>query len=168
MKFPLLLALALSTPLWTTSCGGAADAASLISAAETDLNSGKYDDAVSGFEDALAGLALEDPEYFQAKMGHIKALIYGEPDQARDEFLELAEALPEHIDVQKYKIVGTLMTEAKHFQQAIAVLDAGNKTFGNPESLMRAVAHVAEAAENDGDENSLGALANLGYLSEDK
>lgn len=166
MRTPWLLPLALVLPLATTSCGGSADAASMISAAENDLNSGKYDDAVSGFEDALAALTTEDPEYVQAKMGHIKALIYGEPDQAKDEFLKLANDLPEHVDIQKYKIIGTKMTEAKRFQQAIDVLDAGIKAFDEPESLMAAMKNVELAAADAGDSGALDALKGLGYVGD--
>lgn len=166
MRTSWLLPLALVLPLATTSCGGSADAAGMISAAETDLNSGKYDDAVSGFEDALAALTTEDPEYVQAKMGHIKALIYGEPDRAQDEFLKLAEDLPEHVDIQKYKIVGTKMTEAKRFPQAIAVLHAGNEAFGNPESLIAAMKNVEIAAADAGDDGALSQLKGLGYVGD--
>lgn len=154
-------ALTLALPLTLVACGGGSETPSeMTDAGYAALGAGDHTAAVESFEGALASLEPGSPDYLRAKMGEIEALIHVDAARARDEFLSESEAFGE----AQYATVGSKMTSAKKFNEAIAVLDAGMKRFSESPKLKAMLDQVALEAQKSGNSDALDALKGLGYL----
>lgn len=161
MPRPGLGALCLALSLSLAACGGGGgDPTQLTNDGYQALNSGDHAAAVKSFEAALSGLEAGTPDFQRAKMGEIQALIHLDAGRARDQFLMHAEAF----DAKAYETVGSQLTTAKEFEEAIAVLDAGMKRFTENPKLQALIDEVKAAAEKSGDAGALDSLKGLGYL----
>jgi hypothetical protein len=149
-------------PLFACSCGGASTPEDLTSRAQDELHSGKHASALSKFRQALETLKPEDAGYLEAKLGAIEARIYGDPAGAQAEFLELAGALPEQIDVRRYCNISGIMANAKQWLPSIAVMDAGMKRFGKDDPKLNQLLEKIKK-ESAGDAGAKNALDSLGY-----
>lgn len=156
-----LAALSLALSLSIASCGGGSeDPAAMTDEGYAALGAGDHRAAVESFEGALATLEPGSPDYMRAKMGEIEALIHVDAARAKTEFLEQGESFSE----AQYATVGSKMTSAKKFQEAIAVLDAGMKRFSESPKLKAMLDQVAVEAEKSGNSDALESLKGLGYL----
>jgi hypothetical protein len=154
-----LAALCLTLPL--ASCGGGGgDPASLTNDGYASLGSGDHQGALESFEKALAGLDANAPEYMRAKMGEIEALTHLDADRAKDALLGLGDRAGE----SEYSKVASNLTVEGHFMQAIDVLDAGVKKYGESPKLKALLDKVKAEAEKSGSSDALDKLKGLGYL----
>ena len=159
---PGLGALCLAFSLTLAACGGGGggDPTQLTNDGYQALNSGDHAAAVKSFEAALGGLEPGTPDFQRAKMGEIRALIHLDASRARDQFLDHAQAF----DAKAYETVGSQLTSAKKFEEAIAVLDAGIKRYSESPKLQALIDKVKSEAEKSGDTGALDSLKGLGYL----
>ena len=141
---------------------GAPDATTLTNDSYTALAQGDYQTAFDGFEEVLARVDVPDSVRPRAKMGAIEALVHLDAVKARDAFLAYA-ASDTGIGEKEYRFVGSKLTSAKEFHEAIAVLDAGIQRFSKAEALTQTLKAIQlEAAD---DESVQHELASLGYLN---
>jgi hypothetical protein len=129
MKTFATTALALALTLFAAGCGSS-DAKSLISDGHASLGSGDANAALEHFQEALGRLGHDDADYVEAKLGEIEALIALDTTKAKDEFLVLANALPNQVGQAQYLRVGGQMANGKRFTEAVELTDAGIKRFG--------------------------------------
>ena len=161
----LLLALAVSL----TSCGGAADPASLTDSGAKALGSANYAEAAAEFDAALAAMAgdTNHDQYLRAKWGIIEAGAHVAPDRAVTDFLSFAKANSATMSEKDYSKVGSWLTSAKKFTQAITVVDAGVQAYGESPTLISQLKDIEKKAKAAGDTDAAGALSGLGYLGDD-
>jgi len=153
-----LAALLMTLPL---ACGGGAgDPKALNDEGMAALNSGDHEGALTRFESALAALEPGDPQYLRAKMGAIGALTHLDPDKARETLLGLGD----QAGANEYSKVASDLTTEGHFMQAIDVLDAGVKRYGESPKLKQMLDLVKAEAEKSGSSEALEKLKGLGYL----
>ena len=157
----------LALPLMV-SCGGdggaSGDPTALTDGGYASLNTGDYTGALGSFEQALAAIEPGQPGFERAAMGEVEALIYVDAPRAQEKFLQLATSFPDTIGARQYKTVGGKMTSEKKFVEAIAVLDAGLKAYGEDPEFPALIAKVQEQASKAGDGDAMKALEGLGYL----
>lgn len=144
------------------ACGGATDPNEMNNEASSALSSGRYSEALTGFEAVLAKVDASHPAWMRAKMGSIEARIHIDPDQAQAEFLAFAAANEGQVGEKDYRSIGSKMTSAGKYLQAIAVVDAGIKKFGESEVLTKTMDAIKRESKNDAAAQD--ALAGLGYL----
>lgn len=159
----LFLALALTL----SACGGGSDPAALNSKGYDAFNSGKYADAAGHFEAALDALGEDtsNPEYQKAQEGLIEANCYEDPERARDDFLAYARSSTT-VDATYYSRIGSLLADAKHFDPAIDVVDAGIKAHPETPALMKVMDKIAAESKKSGDASAQSKLQGLGYLGD--
>jgi tetratricopeptide (TPR) repeat protein len=145
-----------------TSCGGGGggDPKAANDEGYSALNSGNHQDALSRFQSALEGLDASDPQYMRAKMGEIEALTHLDADGAKDALLGLGDQAGEG----EYSKVANTLTGQGNFIQAIDVLDAGVKRYGESPKLKAMLELVRAEAEKSGSSDALDKLKGLGYL----
>ena len=144
------------------ACGGASDPNQMTNDASAALTSGKYSEALQGFDAVLGQIDASHPSYMRAKMGSIEAQIHIEAGKAKTDFLAFAAANKGKVTEKDYRSVGSKMTGAGKYLEAIAVLDAGIQEFGKSDALMKTIEAVKKESANDAAAQS--ALAGLGYL----
>ena len=144
------------------ACGGSSDPTQMTNDASTALNNGQYAEALAGFEAALGQMDASHASYMRAKMGSFDAQIHIDAGKAQTDFLAFAQANKGKINEKDYRQVGSKMTSAGKYLEAIAVLDAGIKEFGKTDALMKTIDAVKKESANDAAAQS--ALAGLGYL----
>ncbi len=164
MRTPLLLGLTFTLTL--ASCGSGSDPRALSESGYEALGSSDYEGALADFESALVAIGddTSHAEYVGAKLGAVEARIHLDAAAAKDEFLELAKGMPSQITDKDFSLIGGKFANAKEYSAAIAVLDAGMKTFSESPALVALKDNIAAAAERDGDEAALSEMAGLGYL----
>ena len=157
----------LSLPL-LVSCGNdggaSGDTTALTDGGYASLNTGDYTGALGSFEKALAAIEPGQPGFDRAAMGEVEALIHVDATRAQEKFLQLATSFPDTIGARQYKTIGGKMTSEKKYVEAIAVLDAGLKAFGEDPDFPILIATVQEQASKAGDADAMKALEGLGYL----
>ena len=160
--------LLLSLAVTFTSCGGSADPAALTDSGAQSLGSGKYAEAAAQFDEALKGMAgdTNNDQYLRAKWGIIEAGAHVSPDRAVTEFLTLVKANSATMSAKDYAKVGSWLTDAKNYVQAINVIDAGVKAYPETPSLIAQLKDIQKKVEASGDEDAANALGGLGYLGE--
>lgn len=146
------------------SGGASGDPTALTDGGYSSLNSGDYTGALGSFEQALAAIEPGAQGFTRAAMGEVEALIYVDATRAQEKFLQLATSFPDSIDARQYKTVGGKMTSEKKYVEAIAVLDAGLKAYGEDPDFPILIATVKEQASKAGDSDAMKALEGLGYL----
>lgn len=155
------LFLALFLPL--TACGGGQDSRSLISAGNTELNSGDYAGAVSSFDAALAGLTAADEALKKdATLGKCEALAYVDSGKSKTEFMALADQ--GGLDYSAYNRVAVALTSASQFSDAVALLTHGMEKFPAEPKFEKLRDKIGKAAESAGDSAAMKALEGLGYV----
>jgi len=144
---------------------GSSNPAELTDQGSKALNSGDYEGAAKSYEKALTVLGSDtsNPEWLRAKLGSVKAHAHTDATKAKSDFLALAAASPSKVTDREYSAVAGALGEAKHFKEAIEVLEAGMKS--NPESvaLKGLRDDLGKRAESSGDSGALDALKGLGY-----
>ncbi|MFT5287559.1 MAG: hypothetical protein ACI8TQ_003747 [Planctomycetota bacterium] len=161
----LLIALAVSL----TSCGGASDPAALTDLGAKALGSGDYAEAAAQFDAALSAIAgdTSNDQYLRAKWGIIEAGAHVAPDRSVSDFLSLAKANSATMSEKDYSKVGSWLSSAKKFVQAITVLNEGVQAYGESPTLINQLKDIKKKAEAAGDADAAGALSGLGYLGDD-
>lgn len=150
--------------LLTFGCGGS-DPAALTDSGYAALNSGKPGEAKAAFEEALADLDPNSPEYLRASLGLARARAAEDPAGAKDAFLAIAEG--GGVTAVDYRqIVGDL-ANAGAFAEATEVLEAGMKAFPEDPRMQEVLHQVGKAAERAGAADALQGLKGLGYIGED-
>lgn len=156
---PLLLALLIS------SCG-ASDPKALTDSGLAALNSGDAKQAVSEFDRALEHMDASHPDYLRACLGRCQALARTDPNRAKEEFLALAGAQPSRVREPEYTAVATELVRNDAVTQAVAVAEAGMKTFPESPSMKHLVDLVGDAAKKSKDPAALQKLKGLGYAGD--
>ena len=103
--------------------------AELARRADEALRAGDYRGALRRYERAFARLDASAPEYLDARLGAIEAMIPIDAKRAKDEFLRLADEQPAAIEAKHYCNVGGRLADAGAWEPAIEVIDAGLKRF---------------------------------------
>lgn len=156
---PALLALGLAL----TACGGGGDARSLVSEANTALNSGDHQAALASFDKAIATVTPEEASLKRdAELGRCEALAYVDADKSKSEFLALADR--ESLNYSAYNTIAVALTSEQKFDQAIAVLTKGKEKMPNEPKFEKLVQKVGDAAKNAGASDAMKALEGLGYV----
>ncbi len=161
MRTPTLLSSVLLAIL--ASCGGGSPE-TLIDDGVAALNKSDYQTAKKNLGNALETLEPSDPLFKKAKMKHVEAQVHLDAEAAKSEFLAFAEASPDAVAQEDYRAIGSKLTSAKKYKQAIQLLDAAVQKYGQDERLMKMLEAIEVAANAEGDEDALGALAGLGYI----
>jgi hypothetical protein len=159
----LTTTLAALTLALLAACGGT-DVKAEITAGYTEMGRSNYNGALTHFQKALEELEPGSESYVEAKMGEIETWVFLDADRAQAEFLTLAKAQPDKVGIKDYTTVGSKMTSAKQFTQAIKVLDEGTQRFDKDPKLVEFAAVIKREAEKAGDANAISALQSLGYL----
>jgi len=144
------------------ACGGAGDPNQTTNEAYTSLSSGKYAEALAGFESVLDQVDASHPAYMRARMGAIEAQIHIDEEKAEAEFLAFAKDNAGQVTEKDYRTIGSKMTSAGKYVQAINVLAKGIEEYGETDALMKTIEAVKKESKNDAAAQS--ALAGLGYL----
>jgi hypothetical protein len=146
------------------SCGGTADPAKLTDEGYAALGKSDWKGAQADFDAALQQMQSTDAGYLRAKMGSIEALVYTQPEQAKNEFLALAKGMSSQVKASDYiNVAGKLAGNSK-FPEAIAVLEAGMAAHPE-EPKVRAVGEkIKELATKAGDSEAIEKLKSLGYM----
>ena len=140
---------------------GSPDATTLTNDSYSALAQGEYQTAFEGFEDVLARADVPDNVRPRAQMGAIEALVHLDAEKARDEFLTYAQANA-GIGEKDYRVVGSKLTSARKFHEAIAVLDAGIQRYGQAEALTQTLKAIKlEAADDESVQHELASLGDL-------
>lgn len=150
------------------ACGGGPDARALTNEGARALNSGKYKDAESHFEKALASIGNDTshPEWKQAKLGLYQAQAATDAAKAKDGFLEFARSNPSSVtDTDFDKIAGRL-GDAGKFEEAIDLLKVAKATYPDSTHLDALGEALAKQAKASGAADALAALKGLGYGGE--
>ena len=164
MKLRLLFALVLCL---VAACGSS-DPKALIDEGFNALNSGKYEEAAKSYEKALAALASDtaNPEWKRAKMGVIQAHVHIDAARAKNEFLELA-GNPGKVTDSDFNLIASKLGDAHKFDEAIALLEVGKKTFPNSTHLDLLGKDLVARAQASGNTSAVDKLKSLGYVGGD-
>lgn len=164
MKTFATTVLALVLTLFAVGCGGS-DPKQSISEGQSALGSGNSKAALQHFEEALGKLKPGDPDFIEAKMGQIEALIAIDATKSKNEFVALAKGYPDAVGQKQFKYIGGQMANGKRFVEAIEVTDTGIKRFGaEATDLKDLMARIKKEAVAAGDKGATDKLKGLGYL----
>jgi len=164
MRLPPVL---LSLCILFSACGPG-DPRALTDQGASALASGDSTKARECFEQALAGLAPGDAQYLRASMGRFQALVRGEPESARKEFLAFAEVQAASLNEGHFGLMVGEFLRRDRTAEAIDVMDAGVKAFPKSEAMLAIRKKVEEQARSAKDPAALQKLKGLGYIGEDK
>ncbi len=161
------LVLAALLPL--SACGGNSDPAELTEKGYQALSSGEYREARKSFDQALAALGADrsQPVWMRAKMGAIQARIPIEPARAKDEFLELATALPGQVTDKDFSLIAGRLGDSGKLNEAVAVLEVGMKAHQESPHLQALRDKLGDLARSSGSAEDQEALEGLGYVGGD-
>jgi hypothetical protein len=157
---------ALSTALLcvlAASCGGTADPAKLTDEGYAALGKSDWKGAQADFDAALQQMQTTDAGYLRAKMGSIEALIYTQPERAKDDFLALAKGMSSQVKASDYITVAGKLAGNSKFPEAIAVLEAGLAAHPEHPKVREVGDKIKVLATKAGDSKALDALKGLGY-----
>lgn len=158
-----LLSLALLLP----ACGGS-DPAALTHSGNTALGSGDFDAALADFQSALDAIGSDTshPEYVRAKLGAIEAWTKLDPAKARDEFLKLADAMPDRVNDRDFNRIGGRLGDAGNINEATELAQAGKERYPDSAHLDTLIKRLGDQAQAGGDSEALEALRGLGYVGD--
>jgi hypothetical protein len=164
MKTLLAACLAAALALSTASCSDP-DPKTLISDGRTALGKGDAKGALDDFQKALKVLKPGDPQFVEAKMGEVEALIAIDAKKSRDEFLALAKGFPDQVTQQQFSYVSGQLANGKRYDEAIDVAHAGKTRFGaEATKLTELIDKIKKEAQASGDAALVAKLKSLGYL----
>lgn len=142
---------------------GSSDPNDLIAAGHKSLSSGNSKDALDKFTKAAEGLEPSDPQFIEAKLGMVEALIPEHPAKATEEFLSLGKVFPEQVGEKEFIFMGGQMVNSKKYLEALDLVDSGIKRFGAESTKLHAMIDriKMEAASDSGVNDK---LKSMGYL----
>lgn len=145
------------------ACSGG-DPKELIGEGQRALSVQDSDLALAKFSEAASALKPGDPLFAEAQLGCVEAKLIKDPKAATAQFLELASKHADVISEKTYISIGGQMIGARHYMDAITLVDSGIKRFGKGESpaLMQLIDRIKKEAANDSAVND--ALKGLGYM----
>jgi len=166
MRTPTLF---LALTLALTACGGATDPASMNDAGAKALNSGDYAGAATQFDAALTAIGDDtaNAQYQRAMWGFIEAGAHVDPARAKDDFLAFAKANSATMSAKEYSKVGTWLSSAGAYTEAVFVVDAGIQAYPETPALLAMIENIKADAAKAGDADAASALEGLGYLGDD-
>lgn len=162
MPRSLRLALSASLLLLPIACGGAVDPAESTDAGMTALSSAQYADAYRAFNEAIEAMDPEHPQYVRARTGRAEAGAHFNPEQAVEDYLELAEI---HADVGSREIekFASVLKQAGSYSQAVVLLDRASQLFPEEGRLRELFEQYERDASKEASPAELEELAGLGY-----
>jgi len=156
----LLAAAALAAVL--SACGDS-DPQSLIADGNKALNTNDPNTALEKFTEAATALKPGDPQYLDAKLGVVEALVPTDAQKASDEFMALVTSFPDQVGEKQFIQVGGRMITERKFDEAAKLIDKGIKRAdGESPKLHALIERIKQAAANDS--NARNALQQTGYL----
>ncbi len=147
------------------SCGGS-DPKALTDAGSTALNSGDAHGAVASFDRALEHMDTANPDYLRASVGRCQALARIDPKRAEGDFLALAQAQPSRVREPDFTVVATELVRQHAIASAVAVAEAGMRSFADSPSMKTLRDLVGDAAKKASDPEALKRLKGLGYAGD--
>ncbi len=166
MRTPTLV---LALTLALSACGGATDPASLNDAGAKALNSGDYVEAATQYDAALTAIGTDtsNAQYDRAMWGLIEAGAQVDAERSKDLFLDFAKANSAVMSAKDYGKVGSWLSDAGAYTQAVYVVDAGVKAYPETPALLTLMESIGVAAAKAGDPEAADAMSGLGYLGDD-
>ena len=158
------LRLVLSTPLlWLPlACAGAADPVESTNAGMASLTSAKYADAYRSFNEAIEAMGPEHPQYVRARTGRAEAGAHFNPEQAVEDYLELAQSSAE-VGGREVEKFASVLKQAGSYSQAVVLLDRASKLFPEDTHLRDLFEQYERDASKEASPAELETLAGLGY-----
>lgn len=144
------------------------DPRALVDEGSQALNSGRYAEAASSYEKAIAAMGedTQNPDWKRAKMQLFVALAHVDAARAKDGFLQFAAAGPSTVKDDDYNRVASELGAAKKLDEAIAVLEAGKKAYPESVHLDALGKDLVKRAQESGDAGALDSLKGLGYVGD--
>ena len=155
-------------PLGLAACGGGkASLETLVSQGNDAMSQGDFEVARDYFEQAAGRLVQEEADEaltFEVKYGLVRCKIReGEADDAKAEFLRLADENPSQATWKKYRSVAGSLRASDEKPLAIEILDLGLKKFPDHASDFEADIQAIQD-EADIDAETKEKLKKLGYV----
>jgi len=143
------------------ACGDS-DPQTLIADGNKALNTNDPNTALEKFSEAATALKPGDPQYLDAKLGVVEALVPTDAQKASDEFMALVTSFPDQVGEKQFIQVGGRMITERKYLEAIALIDKGIKRAGGESPKLHALMkRIEQEAAND--KGVIDALKGLGY-----
>lgn len=141
-----------------------ADPKELIAQGQRALGANDPATALEKFTEAAGALKPEDPMFVEAQLGCVEAKLIQDPKGATAQFVDLATRHADRIDEKVYISIGGQMISARHYLDAIDLVDSGIKRFGKGESpaLVVLIERIKKEAASDSAVSDK--LKGLGYM----
>jgi len=146
------------------SACGASDPIEMNNQGAEALNRGDPQTALQRFEAAGKALPPESEQGKRAVLGQVEALVTLDPARARDTFLAYARSHAAQLEARDYRRVANLLTGARHFLEAIDVIQAGDLAHPGDETIGKMITLIGEEAKKADSPAALQKLKGLGYL----
>ncbi|HKX46223.1 MAG TPA: hypothetical protein VJP77_05935, partial [Planctomycetota bacterium] len=122
--------------------------------------------AVTDLEAAQSAIGEDaaHPDYWNVRLALAEAHVVDAPTEAQIAFLEVAGRKPGGLTAREYATFGQRLSDAKHYQQAVLVVDRGLDAHTAEAKLKDLMDRIKRDAQASGDQGTLDLLESLGYL----
>lgn len=154
--------LAIGALALASACAGDVDPVAATDTGMAALSGGDYADAYRSLHSAVEAMEPGHPQYLRARSGRAEACAHFNPEQAVEDYLDLAES-HEAVGPREIEKFASTLKQAGSYSQAVVLLDRASQRYPEEDRLRELFEQMKIDADKDASPEELDALAGLGY-----